>query len=211
MSERSLIRRLASRTLRFAGVRYYNSFYLEKNLGAGIEPVVSPIDLDISHATEDDLATIIRMGDQTVMKRFQIARAVGGLCYCAKHKGEIAGYMWLTRKAIILDDLHVADLPANGAYMFGSYVFPRFRGKKIFQSLTYQAYIDMKRAGCSFVGNLVGRNNAPAVAARKRFGVLFQDSRLLKLPGFKLIPFGKPFVIGASISDASTPDSSCKA
>ncbi|RJP65262.1 MAG: GNAT family N-acetyltransferase [Candidatus Abyssobacteria bacterium SURF_17] len=200
MTERSQIRRLASRTLRFAGIHYCDSFYLEKNLGTAIEPVVSPIELDISHATEDDLATIIRMRGQTVLKRFQIARAVEGVCYCAKHNGEIAGYMWLTRRAVILDELHVADLPANGAYMFGSYVFPHFRGKKIFQSLTYQAYDEMRQAGCLFVGNLVGRNNAPAVAARKRFGVLFQDSRLLKLPGFKAITVGKPFVIGASAS-----------
>ncbi|RJP65263.1 MAG: hypothetical protein C4532_17860 [Candidatus Abyssobacteria bacterium SURF_17] len=203
MSKKPLIWRGASRTLRLLGIRFYDSFYLEKNLGTNIEPVAPSIELDISPATKGDINEIIRTREQAVLNRFQIAEAFEGVCYCAKQGKQITGNIWVTRKAIILDDFHVADLPPDGAYLFGAYVFSCYRGKKVYQSLRDHAYSTVRDAGCAFAASLVGRNSIPAVVARNRSGLLFQDARLLKLPGSRVITLGKPFVIGASVSGGS--------
>jgi len=58
----------------------------------------------------------------------------------------------------------------------------------------------MKQKNCTFTANLVGQDNAPSIAARKRFGVVFQNARFLKLPGFKPLIVGKKFLMGKSLS-----------
>jgi len=199
MSSKPFIQRIASRTAGFFGVQFFNLYYGEKNLPSDIEPVDSPIALQIRKASDEDLNAVIdRLGAKT-RKNFEGAKAIGSTCYIAVNEGKIAGYTWVNREFIDLVGNIAAKLPKGGSYNYNSYVFPEYRGKRVFQSMIQLVYMTMKQEGCMFTANLVDKANAPSVAARKRFGVIFQNARFLKLPGFRPLMVGKKFVMGKSV------------
>jgi hypothetical protein len=195
-----LIQRIASRAAGIFGIRFYNLFYAEKSLRTEIEPVASPIELMVREAGDQDLAAIIDRLGPKIRDNFKSATAIGSTCFVALNEGRIAGYTWINRKNIDLVGHIVAQLPNGGAYNYNSFVFPEFRGKRVFQSMIHLVYTKMKQENCLFAANLVGQDNPPSIAARKRFGVIFQNARFLKLPGFKPLIVGKKFIMGKSLS-----------
>lgn len=195
-----LIQRIASRAAGIFGVRFYNLFYAEKNLQAEIEPVAASIELTIRQAGKEDLAAIVDRLGPKIRDNFKSASAIGSTCLVALSEGRIAGYTWINLKNIDLVGHIVAQLPPGGAYNYNSFVFPEFRGKRVFQSMIYLVYTEMKEKNCRFTANLVGQDNAPSIAARQRFGVLFQNARFLILPGTKPLIVGKKFIMGKSFS-----------
>jgi len=193
------LKRILSRTAGLFGVRYFDLFYGEKDLRAGVETVSSPIDLDVRRADEKDLDCIIgRLGPGT-RKNFDFAKSIGSVPYVAVHDEKIAGYSWANREVVDLVGMCVARLPKEGSYNYNSLVFEEFRGKKVFQSLMGAVYREMKEAGCAFTANLVAKENQASVAARRRFGVKFQGVRFIKLPFADPIPIGRRFVVGAVV------------
>jgi ribosomal protein S18 acetylase RimI-like enzyme len=195
------IKRMLSRMAGFFGVYYFDLYYGEKDLRAGVEAVAAPIDLEVRRATEEDLRYIIgRLGPETE-KNFEQAKSVGSVCYVAVHDSKIAGYSWVNRQIVDLVGMCVARLPEEGSYNYNSLVFEEFRGKKVFQSLMAAVYREMKKSGCTFTANLVAKENKASVAARRRFGVKFQGVRFIKLPFADPIPIGKRFVVGAVVAN----------
>ena len=95
--------------------------------------------------------------------------------------------------------MNLSGLPDKGSYNTDSYVFPSYRGNKIFQKLISSVYMDMKKAGCTFTANIVASDNAPSIAARKRFGVKFQTIYILRLPWNIPVFIGKKFITGLSV------------
>ena len=175
-------------------------YYGEKDLRAGVEAVASPIDLEVRRASEEDLEYIIgRLGPE-IRKNFEHAKSIGSVCYVAVHDSKIAGYSWANREVVDLLGMSVAQLPVEGSYNYNSLVFEEFRGKKVFQSLMGAVYREMREAGCNFTANLVAKQNAASVAARKRFGVKFQGVRFIKLPFLDPVSIGRCFVVGAAVS-----------
>lgn len=195
------IKRILSRMAGFFGVYYFDLYYGEKDLRTGVEAVASPIDLEVRRASEEDLDYIIgRLGPE-IGKNFGHAQSIGSVCYVAAHNSKIAGYSWANRQVVDLVGMCVARLPAEGSYNYNSLVFEEFRGKKVFQSLIGAVYREMREAGCTFTANLVAKQNAASVAARKRYGVKFQGVRFIKLPFVDPIPIGRRFVVGAVVQE----------
>ena len=58
MREKPRIQVIASRIAGAFGIRFYNLCYVEKNLSDDIEKIETPIELEIRHATADDLPDI---------------------------------------------------------------------------------------------------------------------------------------------------------
>ncbi len=201
------IQDIASRTAGFFGVRFYELYYVEKNLSDDIEKIALSIDLDIRKATDEDLNRIPRYLNNKDRENFEYNIAIKSTCYVAAHKDRIAGYSWASRRFIYIDGMILSKLPSGGSYNTDSYVFPEFRGNKIFQKLISAVYIEMKKSGCSFTSNIVATNNAPSIAARKRFGVTFQPTYILRLPGPVPLFIGKRFRMASSPGPTAMPNS----
>jgi ribosomal protein S18 acetylase RimI-like enzyme len=200
LSGKPLLQRAASRLAGFFGVRLYDLYYVEKNLLTEIEAVESPIELTIREATDQDLETIMDRLGPKIRQNFQNAGAIGSICFIALHQGNIAGYTWINRRYIDLVGHIAAALPAEGAYNYNSYVFPEYRGKRVFQSMIRLVYLKMKQENRKFAANLVDKDNQPSIAARERFGATFQSARFLKLPGCRPLIVGKKFIMGKTVS-----------
>ncbi|MFC1654446.1 GNAT family N-acetyltransferase [Myxococcota bacterium] len=195
------IKLILARTAGLFGVYYYNLWYGEKDLRAGVEAVASPIDLEVRRAKAEDLDYIIGRLGSDIKKNFEHAKSIGSFSYVGVHEGKIAGYSWANREVVDLVGACVARLPREGSYNYNSLVFKEFRGKKVFQSLMAAVYREMRAEGCTFTANLVAKLNAPSVAARKRFGVKFQGVRFVKLPLLDPVPIGRRIAVGAAVSD----------
>lgn len=196
MSSKPLLQRVASRLAGFFGIRFYDLYYVEKSLLTEIETVDSPIELIVREATAQELEAIIEKLGPKTRKNFRNAGAIGSTCFIALHKGNIAGYTWINRRHIDLVGQIAAKLPAEGSYSYNSYVFPEYRGKRVFQSMIRLVYLKMQQENRKFTANLVDKDNLPSIAARERFGATFQNARFLKLPGFRPLTIGKKFVMG---------------
>ena len=199
-----LIQRSASRAAGIFGVRFYNLYYAEKSLLADIESVDSPIELLVREAADEALTAIVDRLGPDIRKNFKSATAIGSTCFVALSESSIAGYTWINRQYIDLVGHIVAQLPLGGAYNYNSFVFPEYRGKRVFQSMIHLVYTKMKQENCTFTANLVGKDNVSSIAARRRFGVVFQNARFLKLPGFRPLIVGRKFLMGKSIPDRNT-------
>ena len=196
MNDKSALQRTASRLAGLFGIRFYNLYYCEKDLLSEIQDVDLPIELEINLATEEDLEAIIKRRGPKIQKEFDQAIKFGGFCYVALSDGNIAGHSWVNPDLIDLLGMKVAKLPDGGSYNYMSYVFPEYRGKKVFQNMIRAVYTRMKKERCAFTANLVDKSNAASISARRRFGVTFQNAQFLKIPGFRPIIVGKRFVMG---------------
>ena len=128
---------------------------------------------------EDRLALLARANGSRAAS-FQRAFRVGSTCYVALADGAIAGYSWVNREIIDIPGLLTMKLPEEGAYNYNSFVFPEYRGCKVFQCLIARVAADMKTEGKAFVANTVNADNAPSVAARQHTGTKFRRCRILK-------------------------------
>ena len=202
LNRNSLFYRFAAGTSRLLGIRYHDSLYGEKNLLSEIPEVISPLDLEIRLASDREIRELALMQGGDTLSRFEFAVNTGSFCYIAWVGGNPAGYSWANKIVMMVDRSKAADVPSGGAFHFNSFVFPRFRGNKIFQCLIYHIYSDLKSQGCRFAGNFVDRENMASIRARQHFDVLFQPAKMVKLPGFHLFTIGKGFVTGASLEES---------
>jgi ribosomal protein S18 acetylase RimI-like enzyme len=196
------LRRLLSALAGRLGVHYYSLYYGEKDLTEPTPEVEPGVDIRIAETAAEDIDELERMrgGDARDLLRESIK--IGSRCFVARCGDEPAGYSWVNDDVIDLLGMTLARLPEHVAFTYNSYVFPKFRGKKVFQCLTRAVYDDARRKGRRFVGNLVDRANAPSVAARRRLGAGFQDVRILKLPWLPPLILGRRFVIGGDPTQA---------
>ena len=199
ISRNSSVYQFAARTSRTLGIRYHDSLYGEKNLLTEIPVVKSPLDLDIRKAEDTEIKHMALLQGGDTLSRFEFAVNTGSSCYIAWAEGQPAGYSWTNNRVMMVDRQKAADVPPNGSFHFNSFVFPQFRGNKIFQCLIYHVYMDLKSQGRSFAGNFVDRENIASIKARQHFGVVFQPVQIVKLPGIRMFSVGKKFIPGASL------------
>jgi ribosomal protein S18 acetylase RimI-like enzyme len=193
--------RVASRTAALFGVRFYNMLYGERSLGDAMQNVEPLPGLVVRRATPLDLARLGAVLAPAQVKSCQIATAQHSNCFVAVEGEEIAGYSWLNTSDIYLLGWKVQSLPPQGSYTYNSFVRPEFRGRKIFQRLTEAVYSELELEKFQFCCNLVDRDNAPSVAARRRLGAQFHAAPILKLPGLNPLPLLR-FPFGVSASDS---------
>jgi len=199
MNRNSLLYRTTARTAARVGIRYFDTLYGEKDLSGEIPVFQSSLDLEIREATGEEILTLARIQGGDMEYRFRFAVDCGGTCHIALANGEPAGYTWTNNKIMTMDMIKIMDVPPGGSFHFNSFVFARFRGHKIFQNMISHVYRELKHQGCLFTGNFVDRENTASIRARNHFDVLFQPVRILRIPGFPVIPIGREFAPGASL------------
>ena len=188
---KSALRRRLSELAARCGVRVFAMYFGRRDL-TGTLPAADPkIDLTITEAREADLRHLAQLLGHTADDPFARHRASGGVCLIAWAAADPAGYAWINRRQMNLLDLKICDLPDHVGYVTDGYVFPAYRGNKIFQALTCAMYAWLRDRGCRVAGNLVDRANQPSIAARRRLGVTFHPVWILKLPALPPITLGK--------------------
>jgi len=193
--------RVASRTAALFGVRFYNMLYGERSLGDPVRYVEPLPGLVVRRATPLDLARLGTVFAPAQVESCRIATAQRSQCFVAVEGEEIAGYSWLNTDDIYLLSWKIRALPLQGGYTYNSFVRPEFRGQKIFQRLTEAVYSELEQEGFQFCCNLVDRDNAPSVAARRRLGAQFHAAPILKVPGLNPRPLLR-FPFGVSTADS---------
>lgn len=197
-----LWQRVASRTAGLFGVRFYTMLYGERSLVDPIVPIEARVDLDIRLATPADLDRLVAAMQPVDRRLAERAIENDSECLIGWHDTEIAGYSWLNRRRVLLLGEHLCDLPPEGGYTFFSYVWPAYRGKKVFQALTGAVYLYLQADGRRFCCNLVDRNNAGSIGARAKYGVAYQAAPCLKLPGTRPRVLGRRFQMGVTLRSA---------
>ncbi len=193
--------RVISHTAGLFGVRFYNMLYGERSLLEPTKRVEPPPGLGVRRATSGDFELLASKLAPPQAESCRIAAAQQSRCLVALVGKQFAGYSWLNTEDIYLLSWRVQALPSAGGYTYNSFVQPEFRGQKIFQCLTEAAYTELQQAGFEFCCNLVDRDNAPSVAARRRLGAQFRAAPILKLPGLNPVPLWRfPFGVSASES-----------
>jgi hypothetical protein len=182
------LRRALGRSAALLGLRYYSVRYCERDLRKPIPEVVTGIPAVIRVGSEDDVAQIAARRDGEERKIIEtIAR--WSTCFVAVCRDEIAGYAWVRTRSMHLFTrsplgLHeVAALPADVVYTHNSYVFPKFRGSKLFQALLRAQYLYHRERSARYACNLIETVNLDSLQAHRRLGNRTQPARLLKLPG----------------------------
>ncbi len=199
LNRNTAVYRIAAKISHAFGVRYHDSLYGEKNLLSELPVVTSSLALDIRKAVEREIRDVALLQGGDTLSRFEFAVATGSSCYIAWVDGEPAGYSWTNNRVMMMDRHKAADVPPSGSFHFNSFIFPQFRGNKIFQCLIYHVYMDLKAQGCKFAGNFVDLENTASIKVRQNFGALFQPAKMIKLPGFRLFAVGRRFIPGASL------------
>jgi GNAT superfamily N-acetyltransferase len=181
------IRRIFSTAAARCGVRFFNSYYCERDLR---EPLPAPR-LDSSYrirrATSSDLATLValREGDERLV--FEGAQRLG-TCYVAYAGDEIAGYSFVRSEVMHiywrrpLECFDLMSLPPHVCYTHNCYVLPAFRGHGIYQDLLRFQYQDRLEAGFQYACNLIPKTNLYSLNAHRKVGNRMHHRPILKLP-----------------------------
>lgn len=182
------------------GIRYFDLLYGEIDLLERIPDITSPLDLEIRKGRQDEIRelALIRGGD--MVRRFEFALSTGSICHIAWYGGKAAGCTWYNKKTITIDMIKIGDVPPGGSFRFDSFVFPEFRGRKVFQCLLNYIFHHLREEGCRFAGSFVDRENLASIRGQSNFPVSFQPVRLLKAPGLPVVFLGRKFAPGASLA-----------
>ena len=187
--------RVSSRAAALFGVHFYNMLYGERSLLCALQQVEPPPTIHIREAKDRDLERLGSELNPAQAEACRMAAAQQSRCLIALDGKRLAGYSWFNTQDIHLLSWRMLPLPAEGGYTYNSFVLPEYRGQKIFQCLTEAVYSRLAREGFRFCCNLVDRDNAPSIAARRRLGAVFCPAPILKLPGLdpfplQALPFG---------------------
>ena len=187
-----IVRRAPRWLLRRVGIHTWRMSSGEKDLLEPIPEVHPPIDLQVAIASDSDLQRVREMLVAAFKEKseFEEDADMGGICFVAKSNGQTTGFSWVTFQPIKLNRGTLARYPKDCGYLHGSFVFPEFRGKKIFQYLTREIYLYLKGHGYRYACNLTFVNNAASIAARRRMDARIDTLRFLKLPWLPLKVFG---------------------
>jgi ribosomal protein S18 acetylase RimI-like enzyme len=202
------LERLAGRLAGLFGVHYYTMLYSEKSLVGEIEHIEAPDALEVRPASADDLEAIFARQTEEEERLGRRIHESGGQCLIAWWQDEMAGYSWLHRDRVLLLGDPLRRLPPEGGYTFNSWVWPEFRGRKVFQVLTEHVYRTLKAEGLAFCCNLVDRNNGGSIGARRKFNVAVRPAPILKLPGLDPFPLERRLPWNLSRPGTSDPSRS---
>lgn len=200
------LQRLAGGLAGLFGVRYYTMLYSEKSLVGEVEHIEAPDALEVRPASAEDLEVIFARQSGSEEELGRRILELGGECLIAWRQEEMAGYSWIHRDRVLLLGDPLTALPPEGGYTFNSWVWPEFRGRKVFQVLTEHVYRTLKAEGLTFCCNLVDRNNGGSIGARSKFHVAVRPAPILKLPGLDPFPLKRRLpwnLSGAGPSDPS--------
>ena len=191
-----------SNTARKLGFRLYDMYYVERSLHKPLPKFEPGIPLNLERATDDDQREIISSRglrhERRLKFRFDSKRTI---CYVAKSGDDLVGYSMLSTGLMDITgldaiELPIRQMPANTGLTHDAYVFPEFRGNRIFHTLLGHVYRDRKKAGLVRVSNLIDPANVWSLKVHLDLGNRIQRTRFLKFPGTGLITVGHGFVIG---------------
>lgn len=199
---KNLPHRLVTSSIRKLGFRWYDMYYVERNLTRLNEAPDPVITLDIGLAGPDEEREIIERRPPQHEKRLRFRFASNRTsCYVAKIDSELIGYSMLSTGLLDMTgldarELAIRQMPGDTGLTHDAYVFPAHRGQRVFHALLRHIYRDRKEAGFARVINLIDPSNVWSLKVHLDMGNKIQRVRFLKLPGTGLMTVGRDFHIG---------------
>lgn len=180
--------------LKIFGVAVHRSYFISFDLSDPIKTIEPPISLETRPASDEEIKRIIMLKDKIGNELYsglnEHAAKNRHTCIIALHDGKIAGYSWIIKDRIEFTKKKVKALK-GGAYSYNSFVFPEFRGKKVFQKLIERSYWALKDEGYDFCCNLVNVENIASVKAREKFGESISRVWIIENPVMRPLIIGK--------------------
>jgi hypothetical protein len=154
-----------------------------------LDEVKAAVDFTVEEATETDIKNLgERLQGTGYPKGLELAVKYGSTVYLAK-AADILGFSLINRKvASIADGVALRRLTPGEAYSHYSYIFPEYRGKKVFQKLKRDIYAREFGMGAEKIISIVDETNTPSIKAQehlnaqaRRFAWIVDDRQLRQL------------------------------
>jgi len=201
-------RKLAGSVLERFGVWIWRLYYYETDLHDHSSPTLPGIDVQIRRVPPDELSERRdELGDFGRRSRgYALAR--GDRCYFAECSGRLAGYSWVNFHGVSVGPYLLSPLDEQGVYSHSGFVFPEFRGKRLFQHMLAHVYRELREEGYRFACNMVARDNAASIRTREKFRVVGKRILVVRLPRREPWLVGGPIGTGAllkSVGESTQP------
>lgn len=187
--DRPVWQMVAGRLARLLGIRFYDMYLARRDLSPSAESPARPRACEVRSATGQDLETIVRLLGGDIRDDFDHYLSIGSRCYIADHEGKIAGYLWVNHHCVELKRMYLAKLPAGYSFTHGAFVFPEFRGLKIYRHLRDAVCGELHESGFVSVACLIDKTNHRSIRVLGQEGMEFHNAGILKLPVFRPILF----------------------
>jgi len=185
---------VAGRIARVFGVQFYDLCYGQRDLSPPSESVVPTISIEVRRATTEELDRIVRRIGGGARGGFDHNIAINSTCYIAIHEGTVTGFLWVNRQVADLVGMHVAKLPAGHSFSHNAFIFPEYRGNKIYQYLRQAVCNELYESGCVSIACFVDKANTQPINVLKREGMEFHNAPVLKIPFINPIHFCRVLV-----------------
>jgi hypothetical protein len=189
---RWLIRRLGFRVARF--------YYFETDLRDREFELPSKIDVVIRRVPSEEVRERLEELGKFGLRSGRRGVARGDRCYFAEIDGQLAGYSWVSRHGISFGQYTLSPVVKEGVYSYLSFVFPDYRGNRLFACMLCHIYRELQAEGFQFACNMVTRTNMPSIRTRERFGAVGKPILVVQLPNLKPWLWGGPIGTGALIN-----------
>jgi GNAT superfamily N-acetyltransferase len=84
--------------------------------------------------------------------------------------GDVIAMAWHTNRPFFVAEIDFTFVPRNGVYLFGDYVTPAHRGKKLQRLLVRQRLAAAARNGAAIAYTIIHAGNAPSLASYRALG-----------------------------------------
>jgi len=191
-------RRWLRRAFRRVGFRRVRFNYFETDLRDREFHVPAGIEVAVRRVPPDEIRQRLEELGEFGFRGGERGAAAGDRCYFAEVEGQLAGYSWISTQGIRNGRHLLSPVAPKGVYSYLSFVFPDYRGNKLFQRMLCHIYRELQDEGYEFACNLVSRQNVRSIRSRQRFDAVGKPISLLFLPGTKPWVLGGPIGTGES-------------
>jgi len=161
----------------------------EKSLNSFLPEIKTKTEVHVRCASPNDIKKIAanfgKKFEKTLLKRLED----NDLCFVAEgRKGEIAGHCWVAFQEIYLSEIDKKmELTREEADLYDAFVFPEYRGKKIYQKMLEEIFRFLKKKHYMRAYGHALSNNIPSRRGIARVG--YKPKKvvtLLRLFGLKI-------------------------
>jgi len=188
------MKKLIQKILKKLKIELFRVYFYERDLHKEVQTVKADVELDIRPTCQQDLEILLNITEEPFksrLKNYNLDKFHGLIAW---HNNKIAGYTWFRDDYLYILKYKIKKLPPNSVMGFDSYVFPEYRGKKVFSQIISEAYGFLKNKGYHKTYGFISLDNTASIKGREKFQMNKKKLDIIIFPtGHKIILGGKIF------------------
>jgi ribosomal protein S18 acetylase RimI-like enzyme len=181
------LREFIKKILKIFNIYFAQLFYFEVNLDKLNKDIEVAGNISIKEVNQTELLILEGLVDESYKSKIRFSRSIKSRYFFAYDNDKIIGFIFLNEKYIVFERWKIKRLSQGGSFIYCGYIFPEYRGKKIFEKLVFEVYKKARKEKKRFCCCFVSIYNKAAIKCQEKFSYNKIKVFLIHFKGINII------------------------